>query len=108
MPFQKISLKLSKEKIDAAKARGTEQASEMLELMVDNWEQLQEKFKTQTEAEKEDMMDHFNSTIENLGDTLFGDDANIEDFKAFIGGLEDEEEEAFMSSIKEALLIEAE
>ena len=53
----------------------------MLELMLDNWDQLQEKFKSQTETEKEDMMDHFNSKIENLGDTLFGEGANSDDFK---------------------------
>ena len=53
-------------------------------------------------------MDHFNSTIENLGDTLFGDDAGIDDFRQFVGGFQDEEEEQFMTAIKEALLIEAE
>ena len=79
----------------------------MVELMSENWEQLQEKFRGQTEAEKGDMMDHFNSTIENLGDTLFGDDSNINDFKQFVSGLEDEEEQDFMTAIKEALLIES-
>ena len=105
MPFQKLVLKLKG--ADEAKARGTEQASEMVELMSENWEQLQEKFRGQTEAEKGDMMDHFNSTIENLGDTLFGDDSNINDFKQFVSGLEDEEEQDFMTAIKEALLIES-
>ena len=107
MPKQ-ITLKLTKEKINEAKALGTEQAPEMLELMAENWEQLQEKFNSQTEAEKNDMMDHFNSSIENLGDTLFGDDANIDDFRSFIGGLEDEEETQFVTAVKEALLIEEE
>ena len=106
MPFQKLVLKLKG--ADEAKARGTEQAPEMLELMLDNWDQLQEKFKSQTETEKEDMMDHFNSSIENLGDTLFGDDANIDDFKNFVTNLEDEEEAEFLAAIRDALLIEEE
>ena len=80
----------------------------MVELMSENWEQLQEKFRGQTEAEKEDMMDHFNSSIENLGDTLFGDDANIDDFKNFVTNLEDEEEAEFLAAIRDALLIEEE
>ena len=38
------------------------------------------------------MMTHFNGVIENLGDTMFGDDANINDFRQFVSGLEAEEE----------------
>ena len=106
MPFQKLVLKLID--ADVALARGTEQASEMVELMSSNWSSLQEKFNGQTEAEKEDMMDHFNSSIENLGDTLFGDDANIDDFKNFVTNLEDEEEAQFLAAIRDALLIEEE
>ena len=41
MPKQ-ITLKLTKEKINEAKALGTEQAPEMLELKAENWEQIQE------------------------------------------------------------------
>ena len=81
MPFQQLRITLTKEKIDEAKARGTEQAPEMLELMIENWDQIQEKFESQTETEKEDMMDHFNSRIENLGDTLFGEGSNSDDFR---------------------------
>ena len=102
MPFKKLTL-VPKEAKDA---RGTKQASEMLELMVDNWDQLQEKYNDQTEAEKEEMCDHFNSAIENLGDTLFGDEPNVDDFRAFVQGLKDEEEEDFMTAVRDALLIE--
>ena len=80
----------------------------MVEMLSDNWDQLQDKFAGQTEAEKEEMMDLFNCAVENLGDTLFGDDSNINDFKQFVSGLEDEEEQEFMTAIKEALLIESE
>ena len=40
MPFRKLAFKPRSNK----DARGTKQASEMLELMVENWDQLQEKF----------------------------------------------------------------
>ena len=79
MPFKKIELKLPS--ADEAIVRGTEQASEMVEIMTENWAQLQEAFKGYSEAEKEEMLDHFNCAIENLGDALFGDDTNISDFK---------------------------
>ena len=56
-------------------------------------------------------MDHFNSAIENLGDTLFGDEdtePNIDDFKEFIQSLKEDEEQLFMTAVRDALLIEAE
>ena len=53
-------------------------------------------------------MDHFNSRISSLGDCLFGDEANPEDFRQFIGGFEDEQEEEFLDSVREALLIDYE
>ena len=54
------------------------------------------------------MMDHFNCTIENLGETLFGDDPSVEDFKTFVENLDEKEQTAFLTCVKEALLIEAE
>ena len=72
--------------------RGTEQASELVDLMVDNWDQLQDKYKNQSVEDREEMMDHFNGALNNLGDTLFGDDATPDDFRQFVGGLEDEQE----------------
>ena len=53
------------------------------------------------------MIGHFNWAIENLSDTLFGNDKNISDFKAFIRGLEDEYGTGFLTIFREALLIEA-
>ena len=58
--------------------------------LCDNWDQLQDNYQSQTETEKEDMLEYFNSAIENLGDTLFGDDAEVEAFKDFVTGLEKE------------------
>ena len=102
MPFKRLVLKPKGEK----GSRGTEAAKEMLELMTENWDQLQDKFNSQNESEKSEMLEHFNQTIECLGDTLFGDDCNIEDFTAFVDGLEDEEEKKFMDAVNEALLID--
>ena len=53
------------------------------------------------------MLEHFNNAIENLGDTLFGEDASPEEFKNFVNDLADDEGNAFLESVKEALLIEA-
>ena len=52
------------------------------------------------------MSEHFNMTLEGLGDVLFGDEANVEDFQEFTNGLEDEEEKSFIKAMEEALLIE--
>ena len=54
--------------------------------MIDNWDQLKEKFNGYTESEKEDLVEHFNCAIFNLGDNLFGDDANPKDFRKFMEG----------------------
>ena len=93
---------------DPKDVRGTKKASEMIDLMIDNWDQLQEKFEDYTESDKEELMDHFNCAVENLGDALFGSDASPEDFKTFMAGLEEEKEQVFLIAVKEALLIEYE
>ena len=58
--------------------------------MVDNWDQLQAKFNGYSESEKDELMDHFNCSIETLGDVLFGSDASPDDFRTFMTGLEEE------------------
>ena len=63
------------------KVHGSEQASEMVDLMVDNWDQLQDKYQRMSDEDRDEMMDHFNSALNNLGETLFGGDANPDDFK---------------------------
>ena len=40
------------------------------------------------------MMGHFNDVVNNLGDTLFGDGTNPEDFQQFLAGLEEDHAEA--------------
>ena len=88
MVKKQLILKLTAK--EDAIVRGTEQATEMVDLMVENWDQIRDKYFGMDMSEQEDMMDHFNSSIENLGDALFGDEANPRDFQQFVGGLEDE------------------
>ena len=77
--------------------------------MIDNWDQLQEKFHNQTESEKEEMMDFFNCRINSLGDVLFGDEANPDDFKTLVKDLPSEEDQKeFLDSVRSALLIDYE
>ena len=80
----------------------------MLDLLIDNWDQLQDRFNSYADSEKDEMVEYFNLTINNLGDNLFGDDATPSDFRQFVGGFEVEQEKKFLSSVKEALLIEYE
>ena len=101
-----ISKPLRLQIANAAAKRGTADGAAMVEMLVDNWQQLQEKFNAQNQTEKEEMSEHFNMTVDGLADSLFGDDANIDDFRTFCDGLEDEEEKSFIKAIEEALLIE--
>ena len=56
-------------------ARGTKDADVMLEIFKENWTQIQDKYNNLSGSEKAEMLDHFESQFENIGDTLFGDDA---------------------------------
>ena len=51
-------------------------------------------------------MDFFNTSLENLGDTLFGDDTTPEDLATYVSGLDDAKSEAFCKAVNEAVLIE--
>ena len=48
------------------------------------------------------MIDALNVNIENLGDSIFGEDANFEDLKTFLNCLEDKELEELKAGVKEA------
>ena len=51
-------------------------------------------------------MDHFNSTLDDLGENLFGEDAGMEDFKTYITGMEEEDQKKFLTAVKESLMLE--
>ena len=61
-----------------------------------------------SETDREAMVEHLNQAVENLGDTMFGDDSSAEDLKTFVDGLEEEESKAFVKAVTEALLLEDE
>ena len=71
--------------------RGEDKINEMVELLTEHWDKLQEEFNRKAESDQDEMMGHFNDVVNNLGDTLFGDGTNPEDFQQFLAGLEDEE-----------------
>ena len=75
MPLKKLKIQAK-----GAGSRGTEQAEQMVELMCETWDLIQSKFAEQTESEKEEMLELFNSKVEDLGDSLFGDDSDRDTF----------------------------
>ena len=58
---------------------------EEFEMIADNWDQIQESFKSKSEDERNEMIDILNSAVDvfGLGDLLFGDYA-VDEFKSFI------------------------
>ena len=48
------------------------------------------------------MVEHFNSVDGGIGDALFGDDANIDDFENALNGLEEKVQNQFVESWNEA------
>merc|ERR1712117_305934 len=89
-------------------ARGTEQADELIEMLNENWDQVQEHFNKKTEEQQEELLAHFESVDVDLGDCLFGDSASPEDVAKFINGKPDDEQNAISDAISEALDIKVE
>ena len=48
------------------------------------------------------MVEHFNSVDGGIGDALFGDDVNIDDFENALNGLEEKVQNQFVESWNEA------
>ena len=87
-------------------ARGTEKATEMIDLMKENWGPIQENFNLRSEDERLELIDHFNNKVEDLGEMLLGENANKDDFENFAKGLDESEQGAFMEAVNEALILE--
>ena len=105
MPFQgaKLSIKVKK---GSKGARGTEQSDQLIDMLSENWEQYQDAFKGKSEAEQEELLAHFESINEDLGDCLFGDSASAEDVKKFVDGKPEAECDRIAKAITEALEVE--
>ena len=78
----------------------------MIDLMRDNWGNIQEAYKAQTEAEKRKMKEHFNNEIAELGNNLFGDFANPEDLQRFCESLDEEAQAKLVSLCNETFELE--
>ena len=66
------------------------------------WQNIQDKFAAMSDEERESMVEHFNSVDGGIGDALFGDDANIDDFENALNGLEEKVQNQFVESWNEA------
>ena len=86
MPVKESARLQIKVKKGSKGARGTEQADQLIDLLSENWQQIQDAFKAKTEDEQEALLAHFESINEDLGDCLFGDSASAEDVKKFVEG----------------------
>ena len=89
-------------------ARGTEQASEVCEMLSENWQQFRDKYNALAQEEQDEMLEHFEGIMDNLGDILFGEDSNDEDVKRFVLSQSDDKQDAFAKAVEESLLIEEE
>ena len=78
------SIKFPKMHIKLGGVRGTEDASELIEVFEANWAQVQQKFKDMAKGEQEEMTNYFNSQIDGLSDALFGEDSEPNDLKVLI------------------------
>ena len=85
----KLQIKIKK---GSKGARGTEQANELIDMLNENWDQVQELFNNKSEEEQNELFEHCESINQDLGDCLFGDGANPEDVSKFINGKSDDEQ----------------
>ena len=70
---------------------------QVLELAQNNWDQIQDKFKGLKVDDQEEMIDHFNSFDgeQSLGNALFGDDPDFDEFRDSVMQLDNEKQNKF-------------
>ena len=108
MPVKESARLQIKVKKGSKGARGTEQADQLIDLLSENWQQIQDAFKAKSDDEQEALLEHFESINEDLGDCLFGEEASAEDVSKFINGKPDEEQDAIAQAINDALNVKEE
>ena len=86
--------------------RGSEDAKVMIEILIDEWDQVQEQFKNKQEDEQEQLLLFLESVNEDLPDCLFGDNSAAEDVQKFVNGKKDEEQDVIAKAIFEILDIQ--
>ena len=52
------------------------------------------------------MLNYFNTSLENLGDVLFGEHATDEDLIQYVAARNDQEQETLVQTVNEAMLFE--
>ena len=69
-----MGLKKLRVQAKAKPARGAKDAAVCVELVDNNWEEIQDAFKAATEDEQNELFDHFNGAVDGVGEALFGAD----------------------------------
>ena len=90
--------------------RGAQDAGVFVDMMKNNWAEIQEAFGNCSAEEKNELREHFNNAVEgqDVGIALFGDEgeaAEQDEFESKMQGLDDEEQSNFVRALRESELI---
>ena len=77
----------------------------MVEALASNWTQIKDKFNEKSEEERDEMMDYFNSQIDNLGSCLFGEDTEPNELEALVNALSDADCGKFEETVKDGMIL---
>ena len=99
-------LKFNPIKITGNGVRGTQASQDLLETLKENWEQMRKAYNEKDDGEKEEMLNYFNSAIENFGETLFGDDSESNELGDFVNALTDAQCDTFVTTVNEGCILE--
>ena len=58
------------------------------------------------DEEKEEMLNYFNSALDNFGETLFGDDSESNELATFVNALSDDQCGIFVTTVNEGCILE--
>ena len=97
-----VDIKLMKNRT----VRGTQAANDLVKTLKENWDQMRKAYDEQDDAEKEEILDYFNSTLDNFGELLFGADSEKDDLEPFVNVLADEECDKFVHSVNEGCFLQ--
>ena len=102
-----VKLKPLKLKMRQKPGRGTSDPNQIIDNLIENWEDIKNSLKALSEEEQDEMKQFFNEFTEeadSLGDSLFGDDAS--EFKTDIGFISDDAKKNFTEKLIEIGFIE--
>ena len=100
-----MGLKKLRVQAKAKDSRGSADASGLIDLCDNNWDAIQDAFNSASEGEQDELIEHFNSSVEgqDVGAALFGGDK--EDCKSKMENLNDDELRKFVEATKASELI---